>query len=258
MLSAEQKEFYEEQGYLIVSDVFTPEELDRLEAEFDGVVTRRNQTGEDLNATWGGDWKADMPQMTIVHSHDVQKFSAAWGRVLYHPRFSEMLSDIIGPNVQLHHTKLFQKPTETGGAFPLHQDYHYFPHAKNTMMAAVIHLTDATEEMGRIRVVPGSHKQGVLDTYVSPSGKRPALYLDPEKYPVDSALPLTAKRGDVVCFTYLTIHGSSINSSDKVRKTVLVQARDPEDKPLDDAHTTSHAQGLMITGVDPVSAGAGA
>ena len=101
--------------------------------------------------------------------------------------------------------------------------------------------------------MPGSHKQGVLDTYVSPSGKRPALYLDTEKYPVESATPLTAKRGDVVCFSYMTIHGSAINSSDRVRKTALIQARDPEDKPLTDTHTSSHAQGMMIRGVDPLS-----
>jgi ectoine hydroxylase-related dioxygenase (phytanoyl-CoA dioxygenase family) len=256
MLSAEQKNFYEENGYVVVSDVFSTEELDQLEGEFDGVVARRNQTGEDLDATWGGDWKKDMPAMTIVHSHDVQKYSAAWGRALFHEGFTAMLADIVGPNVQLHHTKLFQKPTETGGAFPLHQDYHYFPHKNDTMIAAVIHLTDATEEMGCIRVVPGSHKGGVLDTYVSPTGKRPALYLDPETHPVESALPLTAKRGDVVCFSYMTIHGSSINSSDRVRKTVLVQARDPEDEPLNDDHTTSHAQGMMLCGVDPFS-GAG-
>jgi hypothetical protein len=252
MLSSEQVEFYKEQGYLIVSDVFAAQELDRLEAEFDGVITRRLQAGQDLGATWGGDWKDDLPPMTLDHSHDVQKFSAEWGRILYHERLAGMLSDLVGPNVQLHHTKLFQKPTETGGAFPLHQDYHYFPHAQHTMMAAVIHLTDATEDMGCICVVPGSHKTGILDTYVSPSGKRPALYLDPKEYPVESAKPLTARRGDVVCFTYLTIHGSGINTSDRVRKTVLIQARDPADKPLTEAHTTSHAQGLMICGVDPL------
>jgi len=252
MLSSEQIEFYKEQGYLIVSDVFTSDELDRMEAEFDTVIESRAQAGHDLGSTWGGDWKEDLPAMKLDHTHDVQKYSAEWGRVLYHERFTDLLSGLIGPNVQLHHTKLFRKPTETGGAFPLHQDYHYFPHDKNTMMAAVIHLTDATEDMGCIRVMPGSHKQGVLDTYVSPSGKRPALYLDTEKYPVESATPLTAKRGDVVCFSYLTIHGSAINSSDRVRKTVLVQARDPEDKPLTDEHTTSHAQGMMLHGVDPL------
>jgi ectoine hydroxylase-related dioxygenase (phytanoyl-CoA dioxygenase family) len=253
MLSTEQQDFYRDNGYVVASGVFSADELDALEAEFDGVVARRSQTGADLDATWGGDWKKDSPAMTIVHTHDVQKYSAAWGRVLFHERFTGMLADIIGPNVQLHHTKLFQKPTETGGAFPLHQDYHYFPHANETMMAAVIHLTDATEEMGCIRVVPGSHKGGVLETYKSPSGKNPSLFLDPKRYPVESAMPLTAKRGDVVCFSYLTIHGSAINSSNHVRKTVLVQARDPEDKPLSDAHTASHAQGMMLCGVDPLS-----
>ena len=255
MLSEEQIQFYRDNGYIHVTNVFTAQELDELEAEFDGVVARRSKTDAKMDATWEGDWKKDMPAMTIQHSHDVQQFSAAYGRVLYHPNMVGILSGLIGPNVQLHHTKLFQKPTETGGAFPLHQDYHYFPHEKHTMMAAVIHLTDATEEMGCIRVVPGSHKEGVLETYKSPTSKKYIHYLDPEKYPVESAKPVVGKRGDVVCFSYLTIHGSSLNTSDRVRKTVLIQARDPEDKPLSDAHDGSHAQGLMLAGVDPLVAG---
>lgn len=47
----------------------------------------------------------------------------------------------IGPNVQLHHTKLLAKPPQKGGGFPLHQDYPYFPHAKHTMLAVSVYLT---------------------------------------------------------------------------------------------------------------------
>ena len=89
MLSSEQIEFYREQGYLIVSDVFTSDELDRMEAEFDTVIESRAQAGHDLGSTWGGDWKEDLPAMKLDHTHDVQKYSAEWGRVLYHERFTE-------------------------------------------------------------------------------------------------------------------------------------------------------------------------
>jgi ectoine hydroxylase-related dioxygenase (phytanoyl-CoA dioxygenase family) len=171
---------------------------------------------------------------------------------LVHDRFTEALADCMGtPNVQLHHTKLFQKPPEKGAAFPMHQDKPYFPHERDTMMAGVIHLSDATPEMGCLRVYPGSHKQGLLDLAMDEEGKAKGLYLDPEKYPIEEATLVPAERGDVFFFHYLTIHGSAINTSQRVRKTVLVQVRDPLDRPTVDTHR-SHAQGMMLRGIDPL------
>ena len=47
-----------------------------------------------------------------------------------------------------------------GSTFPLHQDWSYFPTQNNTMIAAVVHISDSTEEMGCLRLVPGSNKLG--------------------------------------------------------------------------------------------------
>ena len=54
---------------------------------------------------------------------------------LVQDRFTSALADLIGPNVQLHHTKAFIKPPEKGSAFPMHQDQPYFPHAKQEDLA---------------------------------------------------------------------------------------------------------------------------
>ena len=249
MLSDAQINQYREEGYALVSDIFSATELDRMEAEFDAIIERRRANSADLDATWQGDWQKDRPAMEIFLTHDLQAYSAEWSRVLLHDRFTEALSDIVGPNVQLHHTKLFQKPPERGSAFPMHQDLPYFPHEKHTMMAATIHLTNATEEMGCIRVVPGSHKLGPIKTKVS--GSQVYHYLNPNDYPIEKGTPCPAKRGDVLFFSYLTVHGSGINASSRVRKTVLVQACDPSDRPTENVHR-SHAQGLMLRGINPL------
>jgi len=60
--------------------------------------------------------------------------------------------------------------------------------------------------------------------------------------------------GDVLFFNYLTVHGSGINRSPRTRKTVLVQVRDPLDLPLSKNHR-SHAQGMMLRGIDPLALG---
>ena len=48
-------------------------------------------------------------------------------------------------------------------------------------------------------------------------------YLDPDHYPIDRATAVPARRGQVLFFHYLTIHGSDINYSKQIRKIVLIQ-----------------------------------
>ncbi len=250
-LTPEQVEHYREQGYVVNSGIFAAAELDELEREVDGAMQRRLRNSANVDATWAGDWKQDSPVKTeILHTHDIQAYSAAWTRVLVHDRFTGALADLLGPNVALHHTKAFIKPPEKGSAFPMHQDYPYFPHTLGTMMAAIIHLTDATEDMGCVRVCPGTHKLGPLDI-VDP--KQP--YLDPREWPIAKATPLPARRGDVLFFSYLLVHGSDINRSPRTRKTVLVQVRDPADRPRYTHRDNSHALGLMLRGINPLASG---
>jgi ectoine hydroxylase-related dioxygenase (phytanoyl-CoA dioxygenase family) len=246
MLNPQQIKQYQDDGYVVVRGIFTNAELDVLERELDGLIDRRLQRKANLDATWAGEWKEKMPKTEILHTHDVQVYSAAWARVLTHDRFTEALSDVVGPNVQLHHTKAFIKPPERGSAFPMHQDYPYFPHEKHTMAAAMIHLSEATPEMGCFCVYPGTHKLGPLPTVHERSH-----YLDTNSYPIGKATQLPAQRGDVVIFHYLLVHGSDINRSNRARKTVLVQFRDPADRPVKNQHV-SNAQGLIMRGINPL------
>jgi len=119
----------------------------------------------------------------------------------------------------LHHSKLFCKPPEKGSPFPMHQDWQYFPTVKDTMIASVIHVSEATNEMGCFRVYPGSHKLGRCDGMM---GRGQNVEVT-EKYPIEGATILEAAPGDVVFLHYFTLHGSMPNRSTKARKTVLVQ-----------------------------------
>jgi len=100
----------------------------------------------------------------------------------------------------------------------MHQDWSYFPTKLDTMIAGVVHVSDATDKMGCLRVYPGSHRLGRVD---GSNGRQQNDVLD--NYPIDKATVLEANAGDVVYFHYLTLHGSMPNRSDEVRKTVLSQ-----------------------------------
>lgn len=245
------RELYEKHGYLLVPDVLPAEEVDAVAAEMDAVADVLRSRRGTLEASWPGEYRAresgelDPGALRCDSIHDVQRYSARLTRLITDPRITRLFVELIGPNVALHHTKYHAKPAETGAPFPPHQDYPYFPHAGHSMTLGALFLDDANEQNGCLGVLPGSHRRGPLPV-VGPDEK----YLDPAAHPLDSLELLPASRGSMLFLNYLTIHGSTRNRSRAVRRTLFIQVRDPEDRPTERTHL-SHAQGMMLAGVDP-------
>lgn len=236
-LTDAQRSFYDENGYLLLRGFISFEEAAMLRAEVHAIAARQGPT----NATWSS---VAGQGTKLEHSHDVQFRSAAFARLLVDERLTDVFTSLIGPNVQLHHNKMFIKPPERGSPFPMHQDYGYFPHRGNSMTAAILHLDAALDEKGCVRVYPGSHKLGPLEAV----GQEHTV--DAFRFPLEQATPIEAEAGDLLVFNYLTVHGSGLNTSDEPRTTWLVQVRDPEDEPISEQHQ-SRGQGMMLAGVDP-------
>jgi phytanoyl-CoA hydroxylase len=249
MLTSEQCAFYQENGYLLVEGLFSPTEAGVFRRECHALAERLSANAS-LESTWqSAKGAASQGKNTmLLGCHNVQFYAAAFSRLIVDDRLTGVAADIIGsPNVQLHHTKMFIKPPEKGSPFPLHQDYPFFPHKRDSMIAAICHFDDAPIEKGCVSVVPGSQKLGPLEH--DPAG---SYHLPLDRYPLESAVPCPAKAGDVLFFSYLTIHGSGVNVSNEARTTVLIQMRDPLDPPTVKAHE-SRGQGMMLRGFDPVA-----
>lgn len=219
-------EFFNEHGYYLAKGVFSPTEIAALETDFDRIVEQLNRSGENVNARWTGGQadKLGAEKTVILHTHNVQIYSALWLRALHHEGLLDVVEQILGPDIILHHSKLFQKPPENGAPFPMHQDWTYFPTIKDKMIAGIIHVSKATDEMGCLRVYPGSHRLGRVK---GTGGMENSDLLD--QYPIEGALPLEAEPGDIAFFHYLTLHGSKPNRSSAVRKTVLSQMHAGDD-----------------------------
>ncbi|KAI9007678.1 phytanoyl-CoA dioxygenase [Hyaloraphidium curvatum] len=248
-LDASQLAFYRENGYLLLPGLLTPSEAASLRAESHALIARLRSAGSgDVEAAWPAARRmkeAAPGGASVLHCHNVQFQSAALGRLLFDERWTGPVADIMGTgNVQLHHNKLFIKPPSIGSPFPVHQDYPFFPHDRHSMLAVVFHFDDAPPEKGPFRVFPGTHLRPLPHL---PDGGH---HLDPAHFPLDRAVPIPAKAGDVLVFSYLLAHCSGPNVSDEARTTLLVQVRDPEDRPTEMVHL-SRGQGMMLRGVDP-------
>ena len=147
--------------------------------------------------------------LQVQSIHNLQFHYASFMRAIINQNLLDAVEDIMdSPNIILHHTKAHLKPPSQGAPFPFHQDFHYFPYEKDSMVAVFIHLDDTTPENGGLAVFPGSQKLGPLKDFSDQPGFH---YVDQDQYKMPDATPVHAKKGDVVIFSYLLVHGSYIN-----------------------------------------------
>jgi phytanoyl-CoA hydroxylase len=252
MLSQEQIDFYHAHGYLRIPQVFSPTETDTLSDELDRLV----QDWAVTNEGWTGPWRqaymdpATEKKSKLTAMHDLHFYSATWCRAVTHPLLAAALSDLLGPDVELHHSTMHIKPPETGHPFPMHQDNPFYEHENGNYIDVLIHLDDTRHENGEIRFLDGSHKLGPL-THITrlADGTACTPHLPTDQYRLEDTLPVPAQRGDLVVFNLYTIHGSYINTTRQPRRLVRVGYRDPRNRQL--AGQSCGRPGLMVSGYRP-------
>ena len=204
--------FFAENGYCVARNLFPAHEMAKLEEEFDRIVLQCDPVNED----------------GIIISRNVHQYSGLWMSLILDSRLLDPVEQLIGPDIVLNHTTLFQKErTEAVGPFRMHQDWSYLPTVNDTMIGAMVHVSEATEAMGCLRVYPGSHKHGRIQ---ASSANDAAFH---QQFPFEEAKPIQAKPGDVVFFHYFTVHGSVSNQTDRPRKVVFVRMFSGKDRKED-------------------------
>jgi ectoine hydroxylase-related dioxygenase (phytanoyl-CoA dioxygenase family) len=153
-----------------------------------------------------------------------------------HPVFEKYLKDerIINiakkilnasSGLELQHSKLNSKPLQDKGAglIEWHQDYPFFPHTNLDLVAVGIHFDDEDEDSGSMRVVPGSHKLGIL-SHCDEEGKFVYKCTD-QKFDDSKTVLMTCPAGTVTVHHCLTLHQSSPKRNDKHRRFLVYQVR---------------------------------
>ncbi|MCL4746372.1 MAG: phytanoyl-CoA dioxygenase family protein [Burkholderiaceae bacterium] len=150
-----------------------------------------------------------------------------------HPVFAEfmrserllaVLSALLGPSgVRLHGSKLNLKAPEGGSAVEWHQDWAFYPHTNDDMLAVGVLLDDATEQNGPLMVLPGSHRGPTYDHH-GPDGLFCGA-MDPARDGLDygSATPLLAPAGACSFHHVRAVHGSAQNRSPHSRNLLLYE-----------------------------------
>lgn len=154
------RDFYDRNGYLIVEDVLTHDEVDALLAEASAIA--RGFRGSVRGVLPSDDTTSDDDVLgRYLAIHFPHKASPMMHDALSHPAFVKILTSIIGPNVKCMQSMLFVKPSGKPGQ-AWHQDEFYIPTRDRSLVGLWVALDDATIENGCVWVRPGSHADGVL------------------------------------------------------------------------------------------------
>jgi ectoine hydroxylase-related dioxygenase (phytanoyl-CoA dioxygenase family) len=254
MLTQEQSDFFQEHGFLRLEQVYAPDELRAMSDDLNYIM----QAFANWDAAWRGAWRKEYMdevedrKATLVAIHELQHYSAVWNRAITKPELADAVATLLGADaLELHHSTLHAKPPSKGAPFPMHQDVPFYPHADGRYMDALVHLDDADELSGCIKFLVGSHRLGPLEHIIGPDT---APHLPPDKFRLEEAVAVPAKAGDVVVFHLWTIHGSSVNHSERWRRLVRLGFRDPRNRQV--AGQALGRPGIMVKGARPRVEGA--
>jgi ectoine hydroxylase-related dioxygenase (phytanoyl-CoA dioxygenase family) len=212
-LTAAQVDAFDRQGFVVLPDVFSNDQLAPLIEAID-----RNEAATDrfLQGLDGGRISiAETGAITFtLHLVEREPVAAAFARDTV---FVDLCHDLIGSDVRLYWDQAVYKKPEKPRRFPWHQDNGYAFVEPQQYLTCWVALTDATVDNGCPHVIPGLHRRGTLQhRYVEPLGWEMV-----ESHPDAVAAPVG--KGGIVVFSSLTPHLTGPNVTDAVRKAYILQ-----------------------------------
>ncbi|MDX1779938.1 MAG: phytanoyl-CoA dioxygenase family protein [Thalassovita sp.] len=241
MLSAEQKAFYNDNGYLKVEQAVTPEQLDELRRiTYDLLEQARDvsETNDVFELDKGH--SRETPRLTRIKLPHKQH--PYFWELLRNSRLTEVLNDLLGPDTMIQTSKLNTKAPGGGAAVEWHQDWAFYPHSNDSMLAFGLMLEDVDEANGPLQVIPGTHKGEILSHHAN-GVFCGAVDPDDPLFEGDKAVTLTGKAGDMTVHHARVLHGSAPNLSDRNRMILFYECHAADAWPLLGAPSYIHRLG---------------
>src|ERR687885_1790902 len=277
VLTADQKQQFAEEGYLVVDDVLDPVlDLTPVWDEYgellDGIAESVYQEGairssyrdlpfeqrlirvcEESGRNFPQHFDFSLPQSGITHQTPIHVGPAVFN-LLTSPRLLDVVEELVGPEiysnpVQHIRMKLPKRAvaksdgrSSTNGLvtkIPWHQDNGVIlPEADEaTILTVWMPLNEATVENGCLQVIPRSHRHGLQSH--CPTNKGAAI---PERLvPAQQAIPLPMRPGSVLLMHQRTMH----SSLDNVTENEVRMSFDLRYQPVGQATGRPHFPGFV-------------
>ena len=229
-LSKDEINFYNDQGYLLVEDVISENQHKEMLALVDGFFEKSKMIRENDNIFDLEDGhSSDNPRLKrIKQPHQHSQFF--WD-IIKESKIEEILRDLLGDNVSLKTSKLNTKAPGGGAAVEWHQDWAFYPHTNDNVLALGLMLNDVDMDNGPLMVIPESHKGPVL-SHFNNGVFCGAIDPDDSDFDMSKAVTLTGKARSMTIHHARTLHGSSPNNSNRDRLVLFYECNSADAWPL--------------------------
>lgn len=214
--TAEYHTAYHRDGFVVLRDLFTNDEMAHAAREADRLLTDCNHliSVNNLRCRWQNN--VFTGECTFETFDPVIDIGPVLRHLALHPRLLAVLRELYGEPACLFKDKLIFKPPGVKG-YGLHQDWIAWDGFPRSFLTVLIPFDPAGPDNGCTIVYPGYHHHGPL---TPPDG----LYRELPDGTVDESLavPLILEPGDVAIFGGFTPHRSDPNLSNRWRRQLYL------------------------------------
>lgn len=246
-LTDDQKREFAENGYIIVRDLLTPEEVEAVEKRVDqiavGEVTHPEFDIQIEPAIQRNGVPAKSKLESIRRLRGLARNDPIMRMHATNPKILDILEGLIGPDIKLFDDQVFMKSSAHGSRKNYHQDSNssvmsqYVPHSLVNCWAA---LDDATIENGCMWFIPGSHNWGLISVEREQEIENRAL-----AGPLDNEVAIELKAGDCSFHHSLLLHSSRANRSKTQRRGYSTQYMSAKTKYIGEGTPFKHSFPLL-------------
>jgi hypothetical protein len=194
--------------------------------------------------------RADDPRVRRVKTP--HRFFPVFQGLMRDPRLVAILRDLLGDAVRLHGSKINLKSPRYGSPVEWHQDWAFYPHTNDDLLAVGVMLDDCTSDNGPLLVVPGSHRGPTFNHHTGDhhadgyfcGAIDPAAIRDE----IARAVPLTGRAGSMSFHHVRLVHGSAQNVSSLPRTLLLYEYGAADAWPLLGVSDLADFDARLITG----------
>jgi ectoine hydroxylase-related dioxygenase (phytanoyl-CoA dioxygenase family) len=231
MLSPDQIAQYKRDGFVVVENILDETEL----------RTARRIVAERLDGAHGLTGHTELYDLEPDHRPDAprvrrlkvpHRWDPFFRNLVAGPKMLAAMQDVMGvADLRLTGSKINLKSPRGGSPVEWHQDWAFYPHTNDDLLAVGVMLDDCTLENGAMLAMPGSHRGPVHDHHVD-GYFCGAIDVASSGMDFAEAVSCTGRAGSASFHHVRLVHGSAENVSTKPRVLLLYEVAAADAWPL--------------------------
>jgi phytanoyl-CoA hydroxylase len=252
MISEQDVLAYKRDGLIVVPEVLDASTLAEVRSVIAELVAGAAKTLEhtDVYDLEPGH-TAENPRVRRIKTP--HKVHALFNDIVRSPAVLDILKQLIGPNLRLHGSKLNMKSAQYGSPVEWHQDWAFYPHTNDDVLAIGVLLDDCDLANGPMLVSPGTHTGEVWNHHGDDGCFAGLIDPDAIKTEIGRAIACTGRAGSMSFHHVRALHGSAMNTSDRSRNLLLYEVAASDAWPLLGVKDFDEFNSRLLSG-DPVLA----